>query len=120
VAIPIHRAATRHEERRRHDRRSEGAELRGAGAHVRPVEGSAVTVIVDARRLRRELARRGLSASQLAREAGLSTPTITAALGGRAISATSLRLIAQALTRLPALDVIDSLLLAEPEPPDLA
>jgi transcriptional regulator with XRE-family HTH domain len=68
-------------------------------------------VHVDPGRLRHELARRGLSATHLAREAGLSTPTITAALAGRAISATSLSLIAKALTRLPAMDVIDSLLL---------
>ncbi len=71
------------------------------------------------RHLRHELARRGLSATQLARESGLSTPTITAALAGRAISATSVSLIAKALARLPVLELIDSLLLYEREPRDV-
>jgi transcriptional regulator with XRE-family HTH domain len=78
-----------------------------------------MSFVVHPGQLRRELARRGLSATQLARESGLSTPTITAALAGRAISATSVSLIAKALARLPVLELIDSLLFYEPEPRDV-
>jgi hypothetical protein len=47
----------------------------------------------------------------LARTSGLSAATISTAMAGRAISARSLQLIAVALTRLPIIEVIDSLLL---------
>ena len=65
---------------------------------------------VDAARLRLEMARRGLSASELARTARLSPQTVGAALAGRAISASSLRLIAKALTESPVMAAIDALL----------
>jgi transcriptional regulator with XRE-family HTH domain len=67
---------------------------------------------VDAARLRLEMARRGLSASELARAARLSPQTVGAALAGHAISASSLRLIAKALTESPVLATIDVLLRA--------
>ena len=71
-------------------------------------------VVVHPGRLRQELARRGWSATDLAREAGVSRPTVSAALAGRPIAARSLGLVAQALVRVPAIDVIDGLLLNPP------
>jgi transcriptional regulator with XRE-family HTH domain len=70
-----------------------------------------VSVVLHAARLRHELARRGLSAIDLARDSGLSPATVSAALAGRAISATSLQLIGETLTRTPVIEVIDSLIL---------
>ena len=64
-------------------------------------------------KLRRELTRRAWSASDLAREARLSNATVSAALSGRPIAAKSLELIAQALVRAPALDIIDALIPSE-------
>jgi transcriptional regulator with XRE-family HTH domain len=69
-----------------------------------------VSVTVHPARLRRELARRALSATDLARLSGLSAATITAALAGRGISAKSLQLMAAALTKTPVVEVIDALL----------
>jgi lambda repressor-like predicted transcriptional regulator len=66
-------------------------------------------VIVHPGQLRLELARRGWSAADLARQAGVSPPTLSAALAGRAISARSLRLVAEALGRVPPLPIVDSL-----------
>lgn len=60
-------------------------------------------------RLRLELARRGWSAADLAREARVSPPTVSAALAGRPIAAQSLALIAGALSRglvVPTIDVL--------------
>jgi transcriptional regulator with XRE-family HTH domain len=79
-----------------------------------------MTVVVNAAQLRRQMARRGLSATELARAAKLSPPTISAALAGRPISATSFSLIGKALMRLPAVDVLDSLLLSDHEDRGLA
>lgn len=64
-------------------------------------------------RLRVEITRRGWSAMDLARESRLSPATISAALAGRPISATSLRLIAEALIQAPAIGVIDALVLLD-------
>lgn len=75
-----------------------------------------VSVTVHPGRLRRELARRALSASELARLSGLSPPTITAALAGHPIAAKSLQRIASALGRVPTIDVIDALLHDGSEP----
>jgi len=61
-------------------------------------------------RLRWEMTRRGWTATALAREARISQGTVCTALAGRAISVTSLSLIAEALSRAPVMDVIDSLL----------
>jgi transcriptional regulator with XRE-family HTH domain len=74
-----------------------------------------MSVTVHPGRLRNELARRGWSAADLARESGISAPTVSAALAGRAISAQSLQRLAVALTKAPTLDVIDKLILASPD-----
>ena len=72
-----------------------------------------MSVIVHPGRLRYEMARRGWSAAQLARESGLSGATITAALAGRPIAAQSLILIGRALGRVPPVEAIDSLILGD-------
>ncbi|MGH7861521.1 MAG: hypothetical protein ACREOS_04705 [Candidatus Dormibacteraceae bacterium] len=72
-----------------------------------------MSVIVHAGRLRQEMARRGWAATDLARESRLSPATVSAALGGRAIAASSVGLIAQALSRVPANTVIDSLIMVD-------
>jgi hypothetical protein len=59
------------------------------------------------------MARRGWAATDLARESRLSQATISAALAGRSIAAKSLSLMAQALSRAPVIEVIDSLMLNE-------
>ncbi|MHB8438511.1 MAG: helix-turn-helix domain-containing protein [Acidimicrobiales bacterium] len=74
-----------------------------------------MSVAIHPGRLRYEMARRGWSAAQLARESKLSGATISAAIAGRPIAATSLVLIAQALSRVPPIDSIDSLLLGDRE-----
>lgn len=71
-----------------------------------------MSVPVDPVRLRYEMAIRGLSASDLAREARVSAATISAALAGRSIAETSLRLIAGVLLAVPVDDVIRQLLAA--------
>jgi transcriptional regulator with XRE-family HTH domain len=78
-----------------------------------------MSVSLDPSRLRRELARRGLSATDLAREARLSAATVSAALAGRPITTTTLRLIADVLLRVPVVDVIDELLLPNQDEPAL-
>jgi transcriptional regulator with XRE-family HTH domain len=78
-----------------------------------------VSIVIDPERLRRELARRGLSASDLSHEARISGATISAALAGKPIAASSLQLLGEALLRRPVLAVIDSLLPPEPPPPML-
>jgi len=69
-----------------------------------------VSVTVDAQRLRQEIARRGWSAVDLARAARLSPATVSAALSGRPIAATSLNLMARALAEAPANELIERLL----------
>jgi transcriptional regulator with XRE-family HTH domain len=69
-----------------------------------------MSVGIDAERLKYEMARRGLSASELARAARLSPQTVGAALAGREISSSSLRLIGSALGDSPIIAVIDALL----------
>lgn len=70
-------------------------------------------VVVHPGRLRLELARRGWSATDLARESGVSRPTISAALAGKAVAARSVGLMAKALSRVPAEPVIDALVLGD-------
>ena len=70
--------------------------------------------VVHPGRLRIEIARRGWSATDLAREARLAQSTVSAALAGRPISNRSLELIARALLRAPAVDVIDLLIMFDP------
>jgi transcriptional regulator with XRE-family HTH domain len=74
-----------------------------------------MSVFIHSARLRRELALRGLSASEMAHEAGVSAATVSAALAGRPISVHSLSLMIKVLLRIPVMDVADSLLLSEPE-----
>jgi transcriptional regulator with XRE-family HTH domain len=69
-----------------------------------------MSVTVDPERLAYQMAIRGLSALELATKAGLSPATITAALAGRAIAETSLRLIARAVELIPVDEVIVLLL----------
>lgn len=69
-----------------------------------------MSVFIQPHTLRHELARRGLSAKDLARSSGVSAATISTAMTGRAISARSLQLIANALARIPIDEVIDVLL----------
>jgi lambda repressor-like predicted transcriptional regulator len=79
-----------------------------------------MSVVVHPGRLRQEIARRGWAARDLAREARLSEATVSAALAGKPIAASSVALIANALTRVPASDVIDSLILIDRPGLDLA
>ncbi len=79
-----------------------------------------MSVQIQPARLRFEMTRRGLSVTDLARAAKISHPTVSAALAGRAISSQSLQLIAAALTRLPTIEVIDSLLAIGPDGKELA
>ncbi len=72
-----------------------------------------MSVVVHPGRLRQEMSRRGWAAADLAREARISQATVSAAVNGRPIAATSLGLIAQALSRVPANDVIDSLIMSD-------
>ena len=71
-----------------------------------------MSVTVHPGRLRQELARRGWSAADLARHAGLSHPTVGAALAGRPIAAASLACVARALGEAPPIEAIDRLLFA--------
>ncbi len=65
---------------------------------------------MDPERLRHELTIRGLDAIDLARKARLSPATVSAALAGKPIAASSLRLIAGALQATPVDEFIDRLL----------
>jgi transcriptional regulator with XRE-family HTH domain len=73
---------------------------------------------VDPAQLRYEAAVRGLSATDLAKKAGVSVATLSNAFAGKAISATTLKLIATALTATPVDDVIARLLGRGVKPPD--
>ncbi|MGH9090011.1 MAG: helix-turn-helix domain-containing protein [Acidimicrobiales bacterium] len=72
-----------------------------------------MSVVVHAGRLRQEMARRGWAAVDLARESHLSPATVSAALGGRGVAASSVALIARALDRVPASGTIDALIMVE-------
>ena len=61
------------------------------------------------------MARRGWAARDLAREARLSEATVSTALAGKPIAARSVGLIADALTRVPALPAVDALLMSDVE-----
>lgn len=61
-------------------------------------------------RLRLEMARRGLQASDVARLAGLSPATMTAALHGRTVSPMTLLKIATVLTEVPVVRGVDDLI----------
>ena len=70
-------------------------------------------VTIHPGRLRQELARRGWSPIDLARAARLSPATVSAAMSGRPIAASSLRLIGKALASAPPVDVLDRLLFGD-------
>jgi transcriptional regulator with XRE-family HTH domain len=72
-----------------------------------------MSVVVHAGRLRQEMVRRGWAATDLARESRLSQATISAALAGRPVAEKSLALIAKALSRVPVLGFVDSLIIGE-------
>ncbi len=86
----------------------------GGQSHV-----SGMGIVVQSDRLRLEMARRGWTASILAREAGISPPTVSAAMAGKPIAAQSLGLIAAAFGRVPALPTIDALIAGVGTEPDL-
>lgn len=69
-----------------------------------------MSVRLDPEQLAYELGIRGMSALDLARKAGLSPATVSAALAGRRISSTSHRLIAAALAATPVDEVAKRLL----------
>jgi transcriptional regulator with XRE-family HTH domain len=71
-----------------------------------------MSVSVDTIRLRLEMTRRGWAATDLARASRLSHATISTALAGRPVAERSLALIAKALSQTPAIDIVDSLILA--------
>lgn len=79
-----------------------------------------MSVHVHSGRLRQEMARRGWAATDLAREAKISHATVSSALAGRPIAASSLGLMASALSRVPAIEAIDSLILGDRTGIDLA
>jgi hypothetical protein len=57
------------------------------------------------------MALRGLSGADLAAEARISAPTMTAAIAGRSLSPQTVRSIASALTRIPSIvseDLLES------------
>lgn len=67
-------------------------------------------ISIDGGKLRRELVRRGMSASELARASRLGVATVSAALAGKRIATGSIRLIAKTLAEMPVLEGIDDLL----------
>ncbi len=70
-----------------------------------------MSVILRTDVLAREVARRGWSLADLAKEAGVSSATVTAAKAGRPVSPRSLQRIAVALASAPPLANVDELLL---------
>ena len=72
-----------------------------------------MSVTVHSGRLRQEIARRGWSPVDLARAARLSPATVSSALSGKPIAASSLSLIAGALANAPTVDLIDKLLMSD-------
>jgi transcriptional regulator with XRE-family HTH domain len=69
-----------------------------------------MSVRLDSGRLRYELDRRAWTNAELAAAAGVSGPTVTAALAGRPVSPRTLRLIAAALAGAPAIRGVEVLL----------
>jgi DNA-binding Xre family transcriptional regulator len=67
-------------------------------------------IVVDVDRLRRELALRAWSASDLAEIAGVSRPSVTNALKARPIKPVTLRKIIAALSASKAIDRADRIL----------
>ncbi|HZT96844.1 MAG TPA: helix-turn-helix transcriptional regulator [Chloroflexota bacterium] len=63
-------------------------------------------VPLNSERLKLELARRGWSQADLASAAGLSRPTVTAAMSGKPVAPRSLRRIAIALAQQHTIDTL--------------
>lgn len=72
-----------------------------------------MSVVVHAGRLRQEMTRRGWAATDQARDARLSPATVSAALGDKPIAASSVALIANELSRVPASRITNSLIMGE-------
>jgi lambda repressor-like predicted transcriptional regulator len=68
----------------------------------------AVGVRIVTARLRLELARRGWGHADLARIAGISAPTVSAAVAGRPLAPRTVRRIADALSEAPVIEGIDA------------
>jgi lambda repressor-like predicted transcriptional regulator len=68
------------------------------------------SISLEPEKLRFEIARRGWQAVDLAREARLSLPTISCALQGRILKATTVVKIAKALSGTPPMEEVDALL----------
>lgn len=77
--------------------------------------GAIMSVVVDSDYLRLEIHRRGWNPVDLAKAARLSPATVSAALNGRPISATSLSLMGKALAASPPSAIIDRLLYGRPD-----
>lgn len=75
-------------------------------------------VRISPSRIDRELARRGWSATDLARASGCSPSTISGARRGRVVTNETLRKIADALLNAPLVPGVDSLLEPEDGPPE--
>jgi transcriptional regulator with XRE-family HTH domain len=76
----------------------------------RPNQSRTAGIVVDVDRLRREMALRTWSASDLAEIAGVSRPSVTNALKARAIRPATLRKIIIALNASKAIDGADRIL----------
>lgn len=76
-----------------------------------PGKGRVMSVILRRDILAREVARRGWTLADLAKAAGVSAATVTAAMAGRPVSPRSLQRIAVALASAPPLANVDELLL---------
>ncbi len=71
-------------------------------------------MIINAERLRYEMALRGMTAAELARLASVNKNTVTRALCGRSVSQRTLRELSRTLLSYPTLRMAD-VLLARPE-----
>jgi len=70
-----------------------------------------VSIVLNPARLERELARRALTSAELAKAAGVSGATVTAARSGRPLSPRTVRRIVTALSSVPPIEEIETLLL---------
>ena len=69
-----------------------------------------MSVRLDASRLRHERDRRAWTNAELAAAAGVSNPTVTAALAGRPVAPRTLRLLAREFAACPAVEDVEALL----------